>query len=208
MFEGSQTTKQIHERAGTSVTDHAIVMPLTEDSKPESSGGWLVVWTESRAEKKVLSRIAAKGMDAWLPTIRERRRWSDRWREVVLPLFPGYLFARCDPSDVGSLLQTPGVLTVVKTGTRPAQLSDGFVRRLRDAVESSATPPEPVPAVFEYQVQQEVIIHEGPLAGLRGVVRQVRGGRQLVIWIAEIGRGVALTIEMAFVTHAPSSERR
>ena len=54
----------------------------------ERNNGWLVIWTESRAEKKVASRIAAQGMESWLPTITERHRWSDRWREVVLPLFP------------------------------------------------------------------------------------------------------------------------
>lgn len=55
--------------------------------------GWFVVWTASRAEKKVESRIAAMGIEVWLPMVTEKRRWSDRWREVVTPLFPGYIFA-------------------------------------------------------------------------------------------------------------------
>lgn len=62
----------------------------TEEAPPNS---WFVIWTESRAEKKVEARIAALGLSPWLPTVRERHRWSDRWREVVCPLFPGYLFA-------------------------------------------------------------------------------------------------------------------
>src|SRR5688572_19506459 len=99
--------------------------------------GWLVVWTESRAERKVASRIGTLGLDTWVPQLRERHRWSDRWREVVVPLFPGYLFARCEQARVHRLLRTPGVLTVVKSGDRPARLSDDFVSSLRVALEHS-----------------------------------------------------------------------
>ena len=85
---------------------------------------WFVIWTESRAEKKVEARIAALGLSPWLPTVRERHRWSDRWREVVCPLFPGYLFARTRSVEWHKVLGTPGVLTVVKHGGGPALLTD------------------------------------------------------------------------------------
>ena len=45
----------------------------------------------------------------------------------------------------------------------------------------------------------EVIVQEGVLRGVRGIVRERRSGRQLVIWVAEIGRGVAFTIGSALV---------
>jgi transcription antitermination factor NusG len=161
--------------------------------------GWIVIWTESRAEKKVASRIMALGIDLWLPTVTERHRWSDRWRNVVLPLFPGYLFTR-GAAHVHRLLRTPGVLTVVKAGSKPALLSDNFVTSLRQAVECSGVDPTPVTEPHDYAVDDEVIVQEGPLAGLRGVVQQLRGGRQLVVWVQEIGRGVAFTIGAALVS--------
>src|SRR5258706_14902926 len=118
---------------------------------------WFVIWTESRAEKKVEARIAAMGLSAWLPTVKERRRWSDRWREVVSPLFPGYLFARARSVEWHKVLRTPGVLTVVKQGARPALLADGFVARLRDAVERNGTAAEAVCEVEDYRPGDEVI---------------------------------------------------
>jgi transcription antitermination factor NusG len=163
--------------------------------------GWFVVWTASRAEKKVESRIAALGIEAWLPTVTERRRWSDRWREVVTPLFPGYLFARAAAVNWHQLLRTPGVLTVVKEGGRPALLADGFVASLRRAVECSGVMGERVTERVEYSPGDEVIVQEGVLAGVRGVVHERRSGRQLVIWVREIGRGVAFTIGSAVVSH-------
>lgn len=169
--------------------------------------GWFVVWTASRAEKRVESRIAAQGLEPWLPKVTERRRWSDRCREVVLPLFPGYLFARGQMTQLPSILRTPGVVTVVKSGGtgRPALLSDGFVASLRSALEQSGQPAMPVEDV-QYSPNDEVIVEEGPLAGLRGVVQDVRSGRRLVVWIAHVGRGVAFTIGSALVSPARAVE--
>ena len=158
-----------------------------------------MIWTESRAEKKVEARIAALGLSPWLPTVKERHRWSDRWREVVCPLFPGYLFARATLVEWHAVLRTPGVLTVVKVDGRPALLADGFVAGLRDAIERNGVTPEPVTDASDYCPGDEVIVQEGALKGVRGVVRERRSGRQLVIWVREIGRGVAFTIGSALV---------
>ena len=176
--------------------DHAISF---NESQPDR---WFVIWTESRAEKKVEARIAALGLSPWLPTVKERHRWSDRWREVVCPLFPGYLFARATLVEWHAVLRTPGVLTVVKVNGRPALLADGFVAGLRDAIERTGVTPEAVSDAVDYSPGDEVIVQEGALKGVRGVVRERRSGRQLVIWVREIGRGVAFTIGSALVRAA------
>lgn len=165
--------------------------------------GWYVIWTEPRAEKKVASRIAARGDDVWLPTYTSKRRWSDRWKEVVLPLFPGYLFAKTVSGGWRDLLQTPGVLTLVKHGGVPAVLQDDFVENLRAIVTAPAGEPEPV-AQLPLRVcpGDEVIVQDGPLAGARGRVIEIRGARRLLIWVEAIGRGIQCTIGSAQVAPA------
>lgn len=175
------------------------MIDVTASPAEASDEGWFVVWTASRAEKKVESRIAAMGVEAWLPTVTEKRRWSDRWREVVTPLFPGYLFARGAATRWHQLLRTAGVLTVVKEGGHPALLTDGFVASLRQAVQCSGVVAERVTERVNYSPGDEVIVQEGVLAGVRGVVQERRSGRQLVIWVREIGCGVAFTIGFAAV---------
>ncbi|MDA1082649.1 MAG: UpxY family transcription antiterminator [Gemmatimonadetes bacterium] len=163
---------------------------------------WFVIWAESRAEKKVNQRIVAMGIETWLPMIKERHRWSDRWRDVECPLFPGYLFAKATNANWHAILRTPGVLTVVKEKGKPALLADSFVTSLRNVIGREGAIPEPVTERVEYAPGDEVIVQEGALSGVRGVVRERRGGRQLVIWVAEIGRGVAFTIGKALVRAA------
>jgi transcriptional antiterminator RfaH len=143
------------------------------------------------------------GLSPWLPTITERHRWSDRWREVARPLFPGYLFARARSVEWHKVLRTPGVLTVVKKGSGPALLADSFIAGLRDTVERNRIGAEAVTDPVPYHPGDEVIVQEGALKGVRGVVRERRSGRQLVVWVSEIGRGVAFTIGSALVKGAP-----
>ena len=89
---------------------------------------------------------------------------------------------------------------MVKEGGKAALLADSFVTSLRDAIEREGVVPEAVTERVDYAPGDEVIVQEGVLRGVRGIVRERRNTRQLVIWVAEIGRGVAFTIGSAMVS--------
>jgi transcription antitermination factor NusG len=180
-------------------------MTQLDDTPETPAAPWFVIWAGSRAEKKVEKRMAALGLSPWLPVVKERHRWSDRWREVECPLFPGYLFARATFADWHKILRIPGVLTVITQRGKPALIADSFVTSLRDAIGRDGAVPEPVTEGVDYSPGDEVVVQEGALRGVRGVVRERRSGRQLVLWVAEIGRGVAFTIGSSLVKAAPTS---
>lgn len=162
---------------------------------------WYVVWSEARAEKKVAERLVSRGCDVWLPTFTERRRWSDRWKTVTMPLFTGYLFASTRGAGYVPLLRTPGVLTLVKEGREPAQLEASYIAALRRLVDHPELAVEP--AVREcFEPGDEILVREGPLAGYRGQVVQLRGARRLAIWIDSIGQGILCTLGDADVVRA------
>lgn len=60
--------------------------------QPNVEHPWYAVRVKPRFERVVCQNLAAKGFVSFLPTYKERRRWSDRVRLVELPLFPGYVF--------------------------------------------------------------------------------------------------------------------
>lgn len=49
-------------------------------------------------------------------------------------LFPGYLVTGAAKADWPKVLRTPGVLTVVREGGKPAPLADNLVTSVRDAI--------------------------------------------------------------------------
>jgi transcription antitermination factor NusG len=179
---------------------------MTSDSAPENPGsGWYVVWTEARAEKAVAPRLDRLGYESWLPIYTATRQWSDRKKQVTLPLFPGYLFCRTGPGKWHDLLRVPGVLTLVKAGSAAAVLTDDYVEGIKQAISSPDSAPEPFEEPPEFAPGDQVVVLEGPLAGLTGVVKQLQSRRVLVIWVELIGRGVACTIGTATVARVTES---
>ena len=175
-------------------------MNTPDTLSPPPHDPWYVVWSEARAEKKFAERLAARGCDVWLPTVTETHRWSDRWKMVTRPLFTGYLFAATRGDGYVPLLRTPGVLTLVKEGGKPAALTPTYVADLRRIVEHPELAVEPLEPLATFVPGDEVLVREGPLAGFRGQVTELKGARRLVVWIPSIGRGLLCTLGDAVVT--------
>src|ERR1035441_6961975 len=60
---------------------------------------WYALQIQSRLASVASATLRGKGYEEFLPLYRSRRRWSDRVKELEIPLFPGYLFCRFDVSD-------------------------------------------------------------------------------------------------------------
>jgi len=50
---------------------------------------WFVLALKPRYEKNTATGLARRGIDHYLPLYMSRRRWSDRFKEIESPLFPG-----------------------------------------------------------------------------------------------------------------------
>ena len=61
----------------------------------------------------VRDQIAAKGYEAFLPTVARWSRWKDRKKKIDWPLFPGYCFARFDSRERLPILKCTGVVSIV-----------------------------------------------------------------------------------------------
>ena len=75
--------------------------------------------------------LGERGCETFLPSYRSRRAWSDRMKEVEIPLFPGYLFCRFDAADPYRVLNSPGVVNVISVGRRPLPVDEQEVRVFR-----------------------------------------------------------------------------
>jgi transcriptional antiterminator RfaH len=169
------------------------------DSGPDTTKSWLAIWTKPRAEKVAARSLHSHGVPHWLPTMKVRRRWSDRWKEIEVPLFSSYLFAEVGSEGWASLLQIPGILTVVKTGRDPAWIRQEQMADLRHAIERLRLGEEIHEVVQVFELGEKVRVTEGPMAGLVGVIREIRGSRRLLVGIEQIGRALSISIGGASV---------
>jgi transcription antitermination factor NusG len=156
----------------------------------DSAIAWYAVRVRTRQEALVADALTRKGYDVLLPQYRCRKRWSDRVKEVTLPLFPGYLFARLDVRRRLPLLVTPGVLHMVSAGDTILAIDPEEIAAIERVV-AAGTPAEPWPYLH---IGQRVRIEGGPLHGLEGLLAAVDDHHRVVVSVTLLQRSVAVQI--------------
>ncbi len=170
--------------------------------KPEAGCyPWFAVQTRSRYENLVATLLRGKGYELFLPIYKSRRRWSDRIKELELPLFPGYLFCRFNPLDRFPILVTPGVMQVVGVGKIPIPVDDLEIAALETAIRSGL-PRQPWPFL---QIGQKVKIECKPLCGLEGILVEFKGRHRLVLSVTLLQRSVAVEVDDTWIRPIPFS---
>src|SRR5215467_1551262 len=98
---------------------------------------WFAVQTKPRHEKKVSLELVEKGLHSFLPLQRTRRRWSDRYKWVELPLFSQYVFVRMalDTEVRARVLRTVGVVRFAGAPGRGTPVPDEQIETLQAMVE-------------------------------------------------------------------------
>ena len=91
---------------------------------PAKETKWYALQVRPRFEKIVAVHLQHKGFEDYLPLYRSRRKWSDRVKEIDLPLFPGYIFCKFDVLRRLPILMVPGVMSIVGLGRSPLAVSD------------------------------------------------------------------------------------
>lgn len=157
---------------------------------------WFAVWTRSRHEQMVRDQLAARHIEAFLPTIPRWSRWKDRKKKIDWPLFPGYCFAKVDPQATLPILKCSGVVSIVSFDGRPAPIPDAEVDSIRLLI-GSELQYDPCP-LLKTGALVEVV--GGPLRGVVGrLTRKVAGHARLVLAVELIGQAVSVEVDAADV---------
>lgn len=147
---------------------------------------WYALHTKPNAEAQVARTLTARGLTVFLPLLppRPERR--------LQPLFPAYLFVRCDLNVVGivNLQWVPGLRRILSFGSQPAVVPDEAIRLIEDNLREI----EAAGGLLKHRFKpgDPVVIDSGPLAGLRGIFQGPVGPaervRILVRFLGETNR--------------------
>jgi transcription antitermination factor NusG len=156
---------------------------------------WYAMTTRARHEKKVLSELTARSIEAFLPTYQRWSRWKDRVQKIEQPLFPGYCFARFSLAERLGVVRAHGVAQLVGMNGRPEPVLEHEIEAIRRLV-ASWLPYDPHPLVLE---GMEVVVVRGPLTGVRGkLVRKDRSSR-LLLSVTLVRQAVSVSVHPADV---------
>lgn len=156
-----------------------------------SKSQWYAFYVNPRHEKKAFLRIQELQVEAYIPTVKIWNQWSDRKKEVEKVLIPGYIFCRIKLEDRLSVLQTPGVVSIVKVGGKLVSIPDEQIETLKQFVRNSDT------LTTETQLfkGEKVRVFKGAFAGATGVVKSIRGKTRLFLVLDNLNLAYSVKIQ-------------
>lgn len=92
---------------------------------------WYAIYTKPRWEKKVYGLLLEKGVEAYCPLNKVRKKWSDRFKWVEEPLFRSYVFVRVTEEEQMQVRMTEGVVNFVYWLGKPALIREKEIEVIR-----------------------------------------------------------------------------
>jgi transcription antitermination factor NusG len=156
---------------------------------------WYALHVRPRFEGSVEQQLGGKGYEVFLPTYSVRRRWSDRVKTIVQPLFPGYVFCRFNVGTRLPILMTPGVNSIIGVGKTPVPVDQEEISAIRSVIDSGIAS-YPCDYIRE---GESVRIESGPLEGLVGIVQRSKNSDRLIVSLTLLMRSVSVEIDRTWV---------
>ena len=185
------STNDVDIGKGVDMIAGSLTTGESESPAPEVTHPWYAVRVRSNFERTVSRSLQNKGYVEFAPFYRAKRRWSDRTKLVEFPLFPGYVFCRFNVEQRLPILQTPGVVSVVGFGEEFAVINDAEINAVRRVI-TSGNEVRPWPYL---RVGQHVRVRAGALAGLDGLLLDLKNGCRIVVSITILQRSVATELD-------------
>jgi len=162
----------------------------------KATSAWFALQVKTRMERMAIQVLEGKGIVSFAAMYKQARRWSDRVKYVDGPLFPGYIFCQFDRIQRVDVLQTPGVISIVRFGNHPAPIPDEEITSLQAAV-ASGLPVWPLPHL---QPGTRVQIKNSCLGQLSGVLLREKSSMRVVVNVTLLQRAVAVELSRDMIS--------
>jgi transcription antitermination factor NusG len=157
---------------------------------------WHIAYTFPKAEKQVFATLKKMEITSYLPLQRVTRTWSDRQKQIELPLFPNYIFIYTSARERYIPLQIKNILRYVSFGGEPAIVTDSVIDSLKKMVDKEVEiSNDKFPSIGV-----RVKINQGPFAGVEGLLIRKNGKTRLTVQIESLNREVSVEIPASIAT--------
>lgn len=152
---------------------------------------WYAIQVKTSWEKQAGQLLENKGYEIFVPLRKTKRKWSDRTKELEVPLFPSYIFGRFDAKHRLPILTTPAVFGIVSAGKQLLPVPDEQVDAIQKLVKSGV----PILTSPFLKVGQRVVVDGGALDGQKGILTRFKNSWRVVISVDLIQQSVAVEVD-------------
>lgn len=127
---------------------------------------WYALYTKPRAEFVAEENLAQRDIEVYLPKIQRLRRWSDRKKKIIEPLFKSYIFIHSTEVQRSLACSMPQIIKTIFFDGKPSIIPDYQIENLRNLLDKT-NDVELIEGIVKGTL---VKIIEGPFIGIEGVV--------------------------------------
>jgi transcription antitermination factor NusG len=161
---------------------------------------WYVLYTYPNCEKKIFTELSKRAFEVFFPTRKVLRQWKDRKKELVLPIFPNYIFVKVSSKEMWPLLNLFGVVKYVSLEGRPVAVTDAEIEKVKKITLNGHSVQNEETCAFGERVR----VNRGPFQGFEGVYLFDKNNSKLYIQLEVIKQSVSVEIPAHFVDRISS----
>lgn len=156
---------------------------------------WYVLYTRPKAEKKLKQNLDKMSISSYLPLLKVKKKWSDRYKWLDIPLFPGYIFVKIIyPIDSLKILKDPNSVSFVFFQGTPASIQEEEIEMIQIFLNEY---PDKV-RVEEGKLLQEgneVELISGPFAGRKAIIEKVKKSYNIILRIPSLNKNLRIEVK-------------
>ncbi len=140
---------------------------------------WLALYTKPRQEFKAAIQLESVSIEYYLPTFTAMKKWSDRKKKIIEPLFRSYIFIHVAEKERMLAVFQKAIVKTVSFNGKPSVIPDWQIENIKKMLIES-------PEVFvtnKIEVGTKVKIVDGPFKDVIGVVTGAQEDKWLSVSI-------------------------
>lgn len=156
--------------------------------------GWYVIYVNPNSEKKVYERLRNISIESFMPEIKIIRKWSDRKKTILKPLFPSYVFVNINSYlEFHKALSVNGACAYIQFGKEYARVTEKEINQIKlligDKNISDIETNVELPKIGEVKK-----ITYGPLNGLDCKIIKADNHNKIIVRIDSLQQNIMATI--------------
>jgi len=156
---------------------------MSTDKDKNQEDNWYVFYVTAKHERKAEKLLIRDGYNCYLPIITVLKQWKQRKKHVEEPLFKSYIFVKVRKNQIYDVLQTPSVISYIRFAGEPAVISQQHIDLIQELIQNKTKFNISSERV---KVGEQIILKSGPFEGEKGVVKEIRGTKKLLVVLNSI----------------------
>ena len=155
---------------------------------------WYAINTKSNAEMYVIEQLRKIGLDLYMPKFVTSVSHARKIKEVIKPLFPGYLFVVIEENshDFRKINYTSGVVSILSAGLEPIIIKSLIIENLKKLENDKGN--IRINKAFNYFEGMKIKLNEGLFKGKTGTFAGMKNNEFILVLLDILGRSIKVPV--------------